>query len=90
MDNRHLTGMRVAALVEHGFEESELLEPRKALEAAGARVDVVSPVEVAVKGWHQGTWGQEVKVDQPLADAHPRLRRIASARRGFQSRSSAH
>ena len=69
--NHHLTGMKVAALVEHGFEESELLETRKALEGAGARVDVISPVEGAVKGWHHGTWGQEVKVDQPLADAHP-------------------
>ena len=66
---KHLTGMRVAALVEHGFEESELLEPRKALEEAGARVDVVSPVEGAVKAWHHGTWGQEVTVDQPLAQA---------------------
>ena len=66
----HLTGMRVAALVEHGFEQSELLEPREALEQAGARVDVVSPVEGAVKSWHRGTWGQEVTVDQPLAQAH--------------------
>lgn len=66
----HLTGMRVAALVEHGFEQSELLEPREALEQAGARVDVVSPVEGAVKAWHRGTWGQEVTVDQPLAQAH--------------------
>jgi protease I len=69
--NQHLTGMRVAALVEHGFEQSELLEPRKALEAAGARVDVVSPVEGSVKGWQHGAWGKEVKVDQPLAQAHP-------------------
>jgi deglycase len=66
-----LTGMRVAALVEHGFEQAELLEPRKALEEAGATVDVVSPVEGAVKSWHRGTWGDEVKVDQSLADAHP-------------------
>jgi protease I len=67
----HLTGMRVAALVEHGFEQSELLEPRKALEEAGAKVDVVSPVEGAVKAWHHGTWGEEVDVDQRLAEAHP-------------------
>ena len=88
--NHHLTGMRVAALVEHGFEQSELLEPRKALEDAGARVDVVSPVEGAVKGWHHGTWGEEVKVDQPLADAHPGgLRRAAAAWRRVQSRSAA-
>jgi protease I len=68
--SHNLTGMRVAALVEHGFEQSELLEPRKALEEAGARVDVVSPVEGAVKAWHHGTWGDEVTVDQPLAEAH--------------------
>ena len=67
----NLTGLRVAALVEHGFEQSELLEPREALEQAGARVDVVSPVDGAVKAWHRGTWGQEVTVDQPLAQAHP-------------------
>ena len=69
--NQHLAGMRVAALVEHGFEQSELLEPKKALEAAGARVDVVSPVEGSVKGWQHGAWAKEVKVDQPLAQAHP-------------------
>jgi protease I len=63
--------MRVAALVEHGFEQSELLEPRTALEKAGARVDVVSPVEGSVKSWHRGAWGEEVTVDQPLAQAHP-------------------
>ena len=67
---QHLKGLKVAALVEHGFEQSELLEPRKALEAAGARVDVVSPVEGSVKGWNHGSWGEEVKVDRPLAQAH--------------------
>ena len=67
----HLTGMRVAALVEHGFEQAELLEPRKALEGAGARVDVVSPVEGVVKAWHRGNWGEEVRVNQALADARP-------------------
>jgi protease I len=63
--------MKVAALVEHGFEQAELLEPRKALEEAGAQVDVVSPVEGAVKAWHRGTWGEEVAVDQPLSEARP-------------------
>jgi protease I len=67
----NLTGLRVAALVEHGFEQTELLEPRKALEDAGARVDVVSPVEKSVKAWYRGNWGQEVDVDMPLAQAHP-------------------
>ena len=38
-----LRGKKIAALVDHGFEQSELLEPKKALEQAGAEVDVVSP-----------------------------------------------
>ena len=38
-----LKGKRVAALATHGFEQEELLQPRKALIDAGAAVDVVSP-----------------------------------------------
>jgi protease I len=61
-----LRNKRVAALVENGFEQSELLEPKKALEAAGARVDVVSPQNGKVKGWKHTDWGQEVGVDRAL------------------------
>jgi protease I len=61
-----LRNKRVAALVENGFEQSELLEPKKALEAAGARVDVVSPQNGRVKGWKHTDWGQEVGVDRAL------------------------
>jgi protease I len=64
-----LRGKRVAALVDNGFEQSELLEPKKALEAAGARVDVVSPQENSVKGWQHTNWGQAVQVDRTLGDA---------------------
>ena len=67
----HLDGMRIAALVEHGFEQSELLEPKKALEAAGAKVEVISPQTGTVKGWNHGQWGDGVKVDRPLAQANP-------------------
>jgi len=38
-----LTGLRVAILATDGFEQSELIEPRKALDAAGARTEIVSP-----------------------------------------------
>ena len=37
-----LTGFRVAVLATHGFEESELTEPAKALRDAGAQVTIVS------------------------------------------------
>ena len=63
--------MRVAALVEHGFEQSELLEPKRALEAADAKVEVISPQTGTVKGWNHGQWGDEVKVDRALAQTNP-------------------
>lgn len=66
-----LSNTRVAALVDNGFEQSELLEPKKALEAVGARVEIVSPQQGKVKGWQHADWGQEVPVDVQLdrADA---------------------
>lgn len=38
-----LKGLKVAILVEEGFEQVELVEPRKALDAAGAETCIVSP-----------------------------------------------
>ena len=64
-----LRGKRVAALVDMGFEQSELLDPKHALEAAGARVDIVSPQDSTVKGWQHTDWGQDVRVDQTLDNA---------------------
>jgi protease I len=61
-----LRGKRIAALVENGFEQAELLEPRKALQDAGATVDVVSPQPAKVKGWNHTDWGDTVKVDRTL------------------------
>lgn len=46
-----LNGLRVAILVANGFEQSEMVEPKKALEAEGALVHIVSPVEGKVQGW---------------------------------------
>ncbi len=68
-----LEDIRVAALVAQGFEQVELLAPKKALEAAGARVDVVSPREGKVRGWDHGDWGEEQDVDVRLAEADPNL-----------------
>jgi protease I len=64
-----LRGKRVAALVAKGFEEIELIDPKGALEAAGASVDVVSPEQGRVRGWNHTEWGQEVDVDRPLDQA---------------------
>src|SRR5687768_8203156 len=66
-----LQGKRVAALVEQGFEQIELLEPRGALEAAGATVDVVSSQLGNVRGWNHMNWGDDVHVDRALSTAIP-------------------
>ncbi len=57
-----LRNKRVAALVDNGFEQVELDEPKKALEAAGAKVDVVSPQSGKVKGWQHTRWGDELPI----------------------------
>ncbi len=64
-------------MVTDGFEQSELLEPRKALEQEGAHVSVVSPKAGEVKGWDQLHWGSsvrcDVKVDEAQADDYDGL-----------------
>jgi protease I len=64
-----LAGRRIAALVTNGFEESELVEPKRALENAGAAVDIVAPEAGSVRGWTRHDWGRELPVDQALDDA---------------------
>src|SRR6266536_4078459 len=65
----NLLGKKVAILVADGFEQSELLEPRKALDEAGATTQVVSPAGQKVKGWNHKEWANEVSVDVPLDSA---------------------
>jgi protease I len=66
-----LKGKRIAILATDGFEQSELLEPKKALEAAGAEVDVVSPTGGEIQGMQHHDKGQTVPVDVALDDADP-------------------
>jgi protease I len=68
---RNVKGKKVAILVTDGFEQVELLEPRKALDAAGAQTSIVSPKADKVRGWNFTNWGDEVKVDVPLENAKP-------------------
>lgn len=66
-----LKGKRVAILVEEGFEEVEMTEPRKALDEAGAQTDLISPEEKKVKSWAFTEWGKKYSVDVHLDDARP-------------------
>src|SRR5438270_519621 len=69
MENVNLTGKRVAIMATDGFEQSELMEPRKEFEGAGETTVVVSPKDGKIKGWNHTDWGNEVAVDMPLKSA---------------------
>jgi protease I len=71
MADKPLNGLKVAILVTDGFEQVELMEPRKALDEAGAETRVVSPKADRVRGWKFTDWGDEVPVDAPLDQAKP-------------------
>jgi protease I len=64
-----LSGRKVAILVAKGFEQVELTEPRRALEHAGATIEIVSPEDGTVRGWDHTDWGEEIPVDRSLSDA---------------------
>ena len=63
-----LNGKRIAILATNGFEQSELEEPKKALEAAGARTEVVSLNEGQIRGWKHTDWGSSVRVDATVSN----------------------
>ena len=69
MPHSNLQGARIAILVTDGFEQSELIEPRKALDQAGATTEVVAPKHGKVRGWNHTEWGNEVPVDVALQSA---------------------
>jgi deglycase len=71
MAKKDLTGKKVAILVDEGFEQVELLKPRKALDRLGAHTQIVSPREGEVRGWNLKKWGKSVTVDIPLESADP-------------------
>jgi protease I len=71
MNQSALSGIRVAILASNGFEPSELFEPKKALEDAGAQVDVVSPDTGSVKSWNHKGWGKAIDVNVSVNEADP-------------------
>jgi protease I len=64
-----LEGKTIAILATDGVEQIELMEPRKALQEAGAIAEVVSPANRKLKGWDTEDWGREIDVDVPLEEA---------------------
>ena len=63
-----ISGTKIAILATDGFEQSELMEPKRQLSEAGATVHVVSPKTGTIKGWNKTDWGESVPVDAALED----------------------
>lgn len=61
-----LQGQKVAILIADGFEQIEMTEPRKALEEAGATIEIVSPADSEVQGWNHDEKADRFPVDMPL------------------------
>ena len=65
-----LKGRKVAILATDGVEQVELVEPRKALDAAGAVTHLISPKEGAIQGMNHDEKGDMLPVDRRLSDVH--------------------
>jgi len=66
---KNLKGLRVAILITDGFEEVEMVEPRQALDEAGAETRIVSPKRPKVRSWNMTEWSKEYDVDIALDGA---------------------
>src|SRR3569623_3055323 len=69
--NKKLDGRKVAILVADGFEQVEMTEPRKALESAGAKTDLIGPDSKEVQGMNHHEKGDKFPVDRELKKARP-------------------
>lgn len=66
-----LSGKRVAFLAADGVEEVELVEPRKAVEEAGAETMLVSIDEGEIQAFNHLDQGDRIKVDVTAQRADP-------------------
>ncbi len=65
-----LQGKRIAFLVANeGVEQVELTEPMEAVEAAGAKVDVLAPEATDVQAFNHLDKGERFEVDRAVGDA---------------------
>lgn len=64
-----LSSKTIAILATDGVEQSELTEPRKALEDAGAKTQLISIKDGKIKAWSMKNWGEEFLVDQTVEQA---------------------
>ena len=71
MTDKQLNGLRVAILATDGFEEAELVEPRRVLDAAGAKTTVIAPKSGKIQGMKHDEKSEKVAVDATFNSANP-------------------
>ena len=69
MSAKRLEGRRIAILATDGVEQSELTEPRKALDDAGASTTLIAPRGGTIRAWQHDKKSLELEVDVPLPQA---------------------
>lgn len=68
---QELKNQKIAILVADGFEQVELTEPKKALEAEQGQTHIISPNSDKVTGWNFTDWGDEFPVDGTVENTDP-------------------
>lgn len=68
---RELSDLRVAVIVTDGFEESELVEPVRALKEAGATVEILSAKLGQIQAFRHHDKSITVNVERVLDEAQP-------------------
>jgi protease I len=60
----------IALIATNGFEDQELRSPKRALEEAGAKVDVLSLEPDPIRAWKEKGWGDTVDVTRVVSSAN--------------------
>jgi protease I len=69
MSDQQLSGKRVAIIAADMVEQVELLEPRKALDDAGAETELISMKPGEIQGFNHFDPADKIKVDKPIEEA---------------------
>lgn len=66
-----LSGLAVAIVAGNGFEQSELVEPRRALDQLGVTTRILAVSRGRIQGFHHDRPADHFEVDLALEDARP-------------------
>lgn len=69
--SERLSGLAVAIVAGNGFEQSELVEPRRALDELGVTTFIVAVSRGRIQGFHHDRPGDHFAVDLTLEEARP-------------------